>query len=57
MAHWMKHLDQRWDDAEAREIILDSARATANEPTLAGLSSHLIAVATRRGARAATAPS
>jgi SAM-dependent methyltransferase len=57
MAHWMKHLDQRWDDAEAREIILDSARATANEPTLAGLSSHLIAVATRRDARAASAPS
>lgn len=48
LAHWMKHLAERWDDAEEREIILQSARTTANEPTLAGLSSHLIAAAARR---------
>jgi SAM-dependent methyltransferase len=48
MAHWMKYLADRWDDAEEREIVLQSSRATANEPTLAGLSSHLIATAARR---------
>jgi SAM-dependent methyltransferase len=48
MAHWMRHLAQRWENPDEREIILDSARATAHEPTLAALSSHLIAVAARR---------
>jgi SAM-dependent methyltransferase len=48
MAHWMKHLAERWADVEERQIIVQSARATAQEPTLAGLSSHLIAVAARR---------
>ena len=45
IAHWLKHLDARWDDAADREVILQSVRATEHEPTLAGLSSHFITVA------------
>jgi SAM-dependent methyltransferase len=47
MAHWLKNLAQRWDHAGDREVILQSVRATEHEPTLAGLSSHVIAVAAR----------
>jgi SAM-dependent methyltransferase len=47
MAHWARHLDARWDDPGDREVILQSARATEDEPTLAGLSSHFITVAVR----------
>jgi SAM-dependent methyltransferase len=47
MAHWLKHLAGRLEDVDDREVILQSVRATEHEPTLAGLSSHLIAVAAR----------
>ncbi|HEX8079257.1 MAG TPA: class I SAM-dependent methyltransferase [Jatrophihabitans sp.] len=47
IAHWLKHLDARWDDAADREVILQAVRATEHEPTLAGLSSHFITVAAR----------
>jgi SAM-dependent methyltransferase len=47
LAHWLKHLADRWDDPADREVILDAVRATEHEPTLAGLSSHVITVAAR----------
>lgn len=47
IAHWLKHLDARWENAADREVILQSVRATEHEPTLAGLSSHFITVAAR----------
>jgi SAM-dependent methyltransferase len=39
--------ETRWEDPALRERILDAARATEQEPTLSGLSAHLLAVATR----------
>jgi SAM-dependent methyltransferase len=47
MAGWMAHLADHWDDPEARELILYSARAVESEPSLLGLSAHLLAVARR----------
>ncbi len=47
MAAWVPDLEERWGDPEAREAILFSARATESEPSLRGLSAHLLAVATR----------
>ena len=38
-------LDARWDDPERRERLLAAARAVEREPTLLGLSAHLLAVA------------
>jgi len=49
MAHWLKHLAPRLDDPGDREVILQSARAVESEPTLLGLSSHLMTVARRDG--------
>jgi SAM-dependent methyltransferase len=40
-------LDRRWDDAAERERVLWAARALEAEPSLAGLSAHHLAVATR----------
>ena len=45
LAGWLPQLADRWDDPESREIILRAARATETEPSLRGLSGHLIAVA------------
>jgi SAM-dependent methyltransferase len=47
MAAWIPDLEDRWMDPAARETILFSARATESEPSLRGLSAHLLAVATR----------
>ena len=47
MAGWVQGLEERWGDPEAREAILFSARAIESEPTLRGLSAHLLAVTTR----------
>lgn len=47
LAAWMPHLDEQWEDPEEREAILFSARAIESEPSLRGLSAHLLAVATR----------
>jgi SAM-dependent methyltransferase len=47
MVHWMKHLAPRWEDPADREVLLESARAIEHEPTLLGLSSHLLTVARR----------
>jgi hypothetical protein len=46
---WMlQDFDQRWGDAARRELVLESARAVEAEPTLLGVSAHLLAVARRR---------
>jgi len=49
LAGWLGHLGPRWDDAADREAVLRAARATEHEPTLMGLSAHLVTVA-RKGA-------
>ena len=46
LAAWVPELAQRWDDPEGKETILFSARAIESEPSLRGLSAHLMAVAT-----------
>jgi SAM-dependent methyltransferase len=46
LAQWLRDgLADRWESPDDREIILASVRAVEAEPTLAGLSAHLIAVA------------
>ena len=45
LAGWEQQLRDRWDDPAAREAILMSARAIESEPTLLGLSAHLLCVA------------
>jgi SAM-dependent methyltransferase len=45
LAGWVRALGARWQDPESRETILDSARAIESEPTLLGLSGHLLCVA------------
>lgn len=47
LAGWMPYPDQRWGDPAARETLLFAARATETEPTLLGLSAHLLLVAER----------
>ncbi len=42
---WLDHLADRWDTVEGRDVILDAVAAVEAEPTLLGLSAHLIAVA------------
>jgi hypothetical protein len=45
MAGWMRNLDEEWETDEGRETILFAARAVEAEPSLLGLSAHLLAVA------------
>jgi SAM-dependent methyltransferase len=45
VAGWLPHLAGRWDDPASRDIILQAARATETEPSLRGLSGHLVAIA------------
>jgi ubiquinone/menaquinone biosynthesis C-methylase UbiE len=47
LAGWLGHLTDRWSDPEAREAILRSARAVEAEPSLRGLSGHLLGVTVR----------
>ena len=47
MAGWMGHLADRWENPTDRELILFAARAVESEPTLLGLSAHLLVVARR----------
>jgi ubiquinone/menaquinone biosynthesis C-methylase UbiE len=49
MAGWLAQLAVRWETPEDREVILDSARAVEHEPTVLGLSAHLLAVARAPG--------
>lgn len=43
MAGWQAGLEARWDDPAEREVILDSCRLVESEPSLLGLSAHLLA--------------
>ena len=45
LAGWLGHLGDRWETPEGRAAILYSARAVEREPSLLGLSAHLLAVA------------
>jgi SAM-dependent methyltransferase len=45
MAYWLRHLSERWETDDDREAMLFAARAVESEPSLLGLSPHLIAVA------------
>ena len=45
LACWVRSLDDRWHDTASCETILASARAIESEPTLLGLSAHLLCVA------------
>jgi SAM-dependent methyltransferase len=45
LAGWLEHLADAWESREGREVILDASRAVEREPTLLGLSAHLLAVA------------
>jgi len=45
LAGWLGHLGDRWDTPEGRAAILYSARAVEREPSLLGLSAHLLATA------------
>ena len=41
---WLENCQARWEDAEDRRVILEAARCVESEPTLLGLSAHLLAV-------------
>jgi SAM-dependent methyltransferase len=45
----LRSLDARWADPQRRERLLAAARAVEREPTLLGLSAHLLAVARPHG--------
>jgi SAM-dependent methyltransferase len=45
LAGWELGLAHRWEDPESRETILMSARVIESEPTLLGLSAHILCVA------------
>jgi 2-polyprenyl-3-methyl-5-hydroxy-6-metoxy-1,4-benzoquinol methylase len=47
LAGWEPQLEERWREPEGRETILFAARAIESEPTLLGLSTHLMAVTIR----------
>lgn len=47
LAGWLPHLADRWEHDADRELIMFSARAVESEPSLLGLSAHLLMV-TRR---------
>jgi SAM-dependent methyltransferase len=45
LAAYLPHLAERWDDPRDRNVILWAARAIETEPTLLGLSPHLLLIA------------
>ena len=47
LAGWLPDLAESWEDPATREAVLFSARATGTEPSLLGLSAHLLLVAER----------
>jgi ubiquinone/menaquinone biosynthesis C-methylase UbiE len=47
LAGWLPHLEARWANADDRAVILDAARVVESEPSLLGLSAHLLAIARR----------
>ena len=44
LAGWLSNLDDRWESDGGKDAILYSARAIESQPTLLGLSAHLLAV-------------
>jgi hypothetical protein len=48
LAGWLPQLAEQWATPEGRAAILHSARSVESEPSLLGLSPHLIAVTRRR---------
>ena len=44
---WLPHLEPRWADDNDREVILAAAQLVEAEPSVLGLSAHLLAVAQR----------
>jgi SAM-dependent methyltransferase len=48
LAGWLGGLGARWDHEADRTVIIDAARVVESEPSLLGLSAHLLAVAVRR---------
>jgi SAM-dependent methyltransferase len=50
----LSDVEKRWADGERRERLLAAARAVESEPTLLGLSAHLLAVAKRSGPTSTT---
>jgi 2-polyprenyl-3-methyl-5-hydroxy-6-metoxy-1,4-benzoquinol methylase len=47
IAVFLPQLAERWEDAAQRDTILDAARAVESEPSLRGLSAHLLVIARR----------
>lgn len=47
MAGWLPQLDDRWATIEGRRVIVEAAQGIESEPSLLGLSAHLLAVARR----------
>jgi len=47
LAGWLPHLEQRWASDSDRDVILSASRLVESEPTLLGLSAHLLAIARR----------
>jgi 2-polyprenyl-3-methyl-5-hydroxy-6-metoxy-1,4-benzoquinol methylase len=45
LAGWMAHLAPRWAEDDDRRTILEAARAIETEPSLSGLSAHLLLIA------------
>jgi SAM-dependent methyltransferase len=45
LAGWLPHLASRWNNDADREVILSATRLIEAEPSLLGLSAHLLAVA------------
>lgn len=44
LAGWLGHLGEKWDSEDGREVILYAARAVESEPSVLGLSGHLLAI-------------
>ena len=51
LAGWMPHLATRWANPTDREVILDGLRRVESEPSLLGLSAHLLAIGRRPDGR------
>jgi hypothetical protein len=47
MAGWLPHLEPRWGRDADRQMILEATRLIESEPSLLGLSAHLLAIAMR----------
>ena len=45
LAGWLPHLYRRWADVTEQRTIVEAARLVESEPSLLGLSAHLLAVA------------